>query len=131
MPERALPFARGPNAASPRLVVRLARSGAFDTRLRQAAERAGHALQGSAVLFSAVASDDDAFYANFTFVQGHMAFHPDKASSEQIAVIDGSLGVLVPDQRVLGYVVLPEEMDLSRPIDIYWNDRHVSATLRP
>jgi hypothetical protein len=27
--------------------------------------------------------------------------------------------------------VLPEHMDLSQPMDIYWNDRQVTATLRP
>ena len=79
----------------------------------------------------AVAGNDGAFYANLTFVQGHMSFHPDRNQSGELGLIEGRLGRLSPDEVVLGYVVLPGHMDLSRPMDIYWNDRQVTATLRP
>ena len=32
---------------------------------------------------------------------------------------------------VLGYAVLPGSVDLAEPIDVYWNDRLLAATLRP
>ena len=124
-------FARGPSETAPTLAVRFARSGAFDSRLRNVAERTGHRVNGPVVLFTAVAAGDEAFYGNFTFVQGHLAFHPDKSSVSEMGVIDGRLGLLSGDRSVLGYVVLPAAMDLSQPIDIYWNDRQITATLRP
>ena len=32
---------------------------------------------------------------------------------------------------MLGYVVLPEQVELAQPLDIYWDDRQITATLRP
>jgi len=122
---------RGEDGDPPGLVVRLAQSRSFEARFRDAALRVGTAVRGPVVLFSAVAGNDEAFYANLTFVQGHMAFHPDREQSGELGLIEGRLGRLSPDEVVLGYVVLPEHMDLSRPMDIYWNDRQVTATLRP
>ena len=49
----------------------------------------------------------------------------------QLGTIRGQLGTLTVDEPVLGYVVLPGRLDLSRPMDIYWNDRQVTATLQP
>ena len=31
----------------------------------------------------------------------------------------------------LGYVVLPAGADLSQPIDVYWNDRRITAIFAP
>jgi hypothetical protein len=31
----------------------------------------------------------------------------------------------------LGYVVLPGATDLAEPMDIYWNDRRITAVLAP
>jgi hypothetical protein len=124
-------FTRGADADPPGLVVRLAQSRSFEARMRDAALRVGRAVRGPVVLFSAVAGNEEAFYANLTFVQGHMAFHPDRDQSGELGLIEGHLGRLAPDEAVLGYVVLPEHMDLSQPMDIYWNDRQVTATLRP
>ncbi|MFQ5416889.1 MAG: hypothetical protein ACE5FL_07565 [Myxococcota bacterium] len=124
-------FARGSDDRAPSLVLRIAQSRSFEARRREALASVGQPVRGASVLFTAVASTDEAFYANLTFVQGHMAFHPDPASSSELGVIDGRLGILRPDDRVLGYVVLPERMDLGQPIDIYWNDRQITATLQP
>ena len=43
----------------------------------------------------------------------------------------GGVGELRVDDTVLGYVVLPEHMDLSEPVEIYWNDLQITATLTP
>jgi hypothetical protein len=122
---------RGEDGDPPGLVVRFAQSRSFEARLRDAALRAGMALRGPVVLFSAVAGNDEAFYANLTFVQGYVAFHPDEDESGQLGVIEGRLGRLSAHETVLGYVVLPEHMDLAQPMDIYWDDHLVTATLRP
>lgn len=114
----------------PSLVVRFARSEAFDERLRLASAEQGGPAAGPGVLFSAIAMEPDRFDANLTFVQGHVAFQPDVADPSQLGLLRGQLGALAAEASVLGYVVLPAHMDLSRPIDIYWNDRQLTATLR-
>jgi len=124
-------FARGGSPDSPGLVVRLAQSRSFEARLRDAARRAGWAVRGPVLLFTAVGADGETFYANLTFVQGHMAFHPDTGQYGELGLIEGRLGKLARDESVLGYVVLPDRMDPSQSMDIYWNDRQVTATLRP
>ena len=111
--------------------VRLARSAAFESRLREYLGQRGRSTEGRVVLFMADAESGGSFYGNLTFVQSGMAFHPSTDDPFQLGVIRGRLGALEAGGRVLGYVVLPERLDLSRPIDIYWNDRQVTATLQP
>jgi len=113
------------------MVVLIAQSNSFEARLRDAAQRAGTPIAGPVVLFRASCRESASFYANLTFVQGHVAFHPEVSLGTQIGVIDGHLGNLGPGEGVLGFVVLPSHMDLSEPMDIYWDDRQVTATLRP
>jgi len=112
-------------------VLSLARSPAFEERVRDALARRGTPAGGPVVLFSAVAGNRDAFYGNLTFVQGHVAFHPDTDDPAQFGVLDGRLGDQGPADRVLGYAVLPANVDVARPLDIYWDDRQVTATLHP
>jgi len=113
------------------LVVRVAGSAAFDARARAALRQHGALAVGPVVLFDAVATAPGPFYGNFTFVQGHAAFHPDTSNPTQFGLLAGALGDLAPGQSVLGYAVLPAHIDLAQPIDIYWNDIQISATLRP
>ena len=84
-----------------------------------------------AMLFDVVADREGSFYGNFTFVQGHVAFHPDTSNPTQFGLLGGELGAMDPGRPLLGYVVLPAHIDLARPLDIYWNDLQVTATLRP
>ncbi len=123
-------FSRGGEAA-PTLWVRVAPSAAFEARLRDAWARRGQALSGPVVLFSARAVAPESFHPNFTFVQGHQAFHPDPGDPTQLGLIRGGLGDLAPEAAVLGYVVLPAQVELAKPLDIYWDDRQITATLRP
>lgn len=112
-------------------VVRIARSTAFDARVRRALQRRGAPAAGPIVLFDVVAEREGSFYGNFTFVQGHVAFHPDTSNPAQFGLLGGELGAMDPGRSLLGYVVLPAHVDLARPLDIYWNDLQVTATLRP
>jgi hypothetical protein len=120
-------FAR--NTADGRGVFRVAfaHSAAFETRLRDAwASRGG--LGGSRILlFTALSKRPADFHANFTFVQRHLTYQPDVANPRQIGLLQGRFGSLAADEAVLGYVVLPETMDLGAELDIYWNDRRTSA----
>jgi len=124
-------FDRAPSGAAPALVVRLAHSQAFEARLRRFWTERGDPLLGPVVLFSVEAMEPGAFWANLTFAQGHTAFHADPDDPRQLGLIDGSLGPLEAGEAVLGYVALPADVDVAQPLDVYWNDRRLVATLRP
>ena len=123
-------FALGDGAA-PALSVRVAPSAAFEARLREAWAQRGRGIAGPVLLFSASAAAPTSFHPNFTFVQGHQAFHPDPEDPAQLGLIRGGVGELAANSDVLGYVVLPEQVQLAQPLDIYWDDRQITATLRP
>jgi hypothetical protein len=110
--------------------VRLARSLAFEGRMRQHLAGRGHASGGSVVLFVADADSRGSFYGNLTFVQNGIAFHPSNENPYELGVIRGQLGPLENGSSVLGYVILPERLDPSYPIDVYWNDRQLTATFQ-
>lgn len=105
----------------------VAHSAAFEKRLREAwASRGG--LGGSRVLlFAALSKQPEEFHANFTFVQDHLTFQPDAASARQLGILQGRLGSLQANELVLGYAVLPAQIDLTTDLDIYWNDRRIAA----
>lgn len=109
------------------VVLRLARSEAFATRMQQAR---GAAL-GPVLLFTAVAERAGTFHPHLTFVQGHQAFQVNPDDPSQLGILHGAPGPLEVAQAVLGYVVLPSSLDLGQPMDVYWNDRMLRATLAP
>ncbi len=123
-------FERASSGGAPTLVVRLAHSRAFEARLHGFWAERGEPPPGPVVLFSAEAAAPGAFWANFTFAQGHTAFHANPDDPRQMGLIDGSLGPLAAGDAVLGYVVLPADVDVAQPMDVYWNDRRLAATLR-
>ncbi len=112
-------------------ILQLARSAGFEQRVHAALATQGGGQRGPVVLFRAEARAAGALHGNLTFVQGHVAFHPDPANPDQFGVIDGALGELAAGQHVLGYAVLPAHLDPAVPVDIYWDDRRTSATLSP
>ena len=107
--------------------VNLARSAAFEQRLRQAWHSRGALDDGQVVVFTAHSKRPEEFFANFTFVQGHMTFQPDRESARQLGILQGRLGALDGGEVVLGYVVLPASIDLANELDVYWNDRHTAV----
>jgi hypothetical protein len=106
--------------------VSLAHSAAFENRLRDAWASRGGLAGGRVLLFTALSKHPEEFFANFTFVQNHLTFQPDAASARQLGILQGRLGPLQGNELVLGYVVLPEQMELSAELDIYWNDRRIT-----
>ena len=109
--------------------VQLARSRAFEQWLATELASRGVPTDGAIVLVRAEAESLDRFHGNLTFVQGHVAFHPDTSAPSQFGVLDGALGTLASDAPVLAYTVLPAHIDVTKPVDIYWNDRRITATL--
>jgi hypothetical protein len=109
------------------LRVALAHSAAFEERLRAAwASRGG--LGGSRVLlFTVLSKRPEPFHPNFTFVQRHLSYQPDAGNARQLGVLQGRLGALEADEVVLGYVVLPDAIDLVEEMDVYWNDRRTTV----
>jgi len=107
--------------------VRLAHSRAFEARLDQAWRSRGGLPRGGALVFTALSKRPERFHANLTFVQDHLSFQPETSNARQLGILQGRLGELVADELVLGYVVLPEAIDLSRPMDVYWNDRRIEV----
>ncbi len=111
--------------------LQLARSLAFESRMREHLAGRGQTSPGPVVLFAEDADAEGAFYENLTFVQDGMAFHPSSDNPFELGVIRGRLGALASGADVLGYVILPERLDPARPVDIYWNDRQLTATFQP
>ena len=120
-----------PDDSDPELLLRLARSPAFEARLRDAWAAAGQPVDGTVLVFAAEARAPFAFHANLTFAQGHVAFHPDPQDRSQLGLLRGRQGALAAGEIALGYVVLPQGTELGEPIDIYWNDRRITAVLAP
>ncbi|MGH0032324.1 MAG: hypothetical protein ACQGVC_21230 [Myxococcota bacterium] len=113
------------------LQVRFARSRAFETRLARDLAARALAPAGPVVVFHVRADAPGAFWGNLTFVQGHVAFSPNAADPAEFGVVDGALGPLAAGERVVGYAVLPAGADPGQPLDVYWNDRRLTAVLTP
>jgi hypothetical protein len=123
-------FSKETAAGADVLSVTLAHSLAFEARFAEA-WRGRRERHGPVLLFTAVARAVDAFYANFTFSQGPLAFQPRVDDALQFGVLQGRLGPMDPNTAVLGYVVLSDRFDLTEPMDVYWNDRRISVTFEP
>jgi hypothetical protein len=105
------------------LRVSFAHSQAFEARLRSTTN-----VDGRVVLWSVQPKQRESFRPNFTFVQGQTAFRPSAGNARELGVLVGRLGELDRDDLVLGYTVLPADIDLARPVDLYWDDRRLAVT---
>jgi hypothetical protein len=130
--ERAPATLVRPGGSAPQgMLLRVARSAALEARVAEALARRGAGGHGPVLAFQVVAQEPGSFFANLTFVQGHVAFHPDVSDPRQLGLLAGAQGPLAAGQSALGYVVLPAHVDLARPLDVYWDDRRITATLQP
>jgi hypothetical protein len=108
--------------------VSFARSAAFEDMLRDAFAARGGLPTGGVLLFAARSVSAEQFYASFTFLQAHLSYQPDATDARQLGVLQGQLGALAAGEVVLGYVSLPPNFDPTRELDIYWDDRHTTAS---
>ncbi len=107
--------------------VRFAHSPTFERRLRDEWDSRGGLDAGGVLLFSAYSRRPEVFHPNFTLVQAHYTFQPDERNTAQFGLLAGRLGELDADEPVLGFVVLPPTMRLDSELDIYWDDRRITA----
>jgi hypothetical protein len=119
-------FLRAGPGGDDSLRVSLAHSQAFEDRLRSAG-----GAEGPVLLFSVQSKAAQRFLPNFTFVQQHLTYSPRRDDPSQLGLLSGGTGDLAADDLVLGYLVLPAAIDLGRPLDVYWDDHQIGATLRP
>ncbi len=119
-------FLRAAPGGAESLRVSMAYSEAFEARVRSAGSAGG-----SVLLFTVEPQASGRFLPNFTFVQGHLTFSPRREDPGQLGILSGRVGDLAAGDLVLGYVVLPDAIDVTRPLDVYWDDHQVVATFRP
>ena len=113
------------------LTLRIAYSTSFEPRLRALFTERGGLPPGDVLLFSVVADDTQPFFGNLTFVQAGAVYHPNREDVRDLGLLQSELGMLRDGDTLLGYARLPESMDITREMDIYWNDRLVTAILKP
>jgi len=127
--QRAAPcrFVKEDASGEATLEVSCAHSSAFEARFGQGLPGRGRRV----VLFSVLAHRPESFHPNFTFVQDHETFSPAVDDPAQFGFLEGRAGALPAQGVALGYVTLPDRMDLDRSLDLYWNDRRIEAVLEP
>jgi hypothetical protein len=121
-------FLKGGADGNEALRVSLARSAAFESRLQSMWSANGAPASNAVLLFTAVSKRPETFHGNFTVTQGHLAAQIEPSDPHQMGVLQGKLGKLERDEVVLGYMVLPEGIDPTQPMDVYWDDRRITAT---
>jgi len=109
------------------LRVTFAHALSFEGRMQESWSAAGAPGLNPVLLFSVVSKRPETFQATFTITQGALATQIEATDPHQLGILQGHLGKLGRDEVVLGYIVLPAKMDLSRPVGVYWDDRHISA----
>jgi hypothetical protein len=111
----------------PQLHLRYAYSPSFEQR---AIEALGlDAAKQRVLIFSVRSEADVEFFPSFTAIQDGVSFRPEP--SREIGYVVGSAGPMAAGLVGIGYIVLPARVDAARPIDLYWNDRKLGATLSP
>jgi hypothetical protein len=86
---------------------------------------------GRVILFAVRALEAGEFHPSFFFLQQAQGFRPDPEMVEQVGLLLGDPGPLDTGATRLGYVVLPGRFMLEQPLELWWNDRRVEATLEP
>jgi hypothetical protein len=111
-----------------RMEVQFAYSRALERRVSRwlGGDPAVHVL-----LFSVRALEAGEFYPGLFFVQDAEVFRPDPSTLQEVGFLIGSPGPMDPGAVRLGYVVLPGRFSPERPMELWWNDRRLEATLEP
>jgi len=111
------------------LFVRFAYSPAFEAR---AIDELGVGAEPKHVLlFSARSAAASEFYPNFLVVQDGVTFRPEPEDPRELGFLVGEPGKMDKGVLGLGYLVVPGRFDPTRPLELWWNDRSIAATLAP
>jgi hypothetical protein len=112
-----------------RLEIELAHSPALEAQIL---EVLGESPEERRVLvFSARSAISSEFHPNFLVVQGSLTFRPDPGRPEESGFLSGEPGPLPRGVLTLGYLVIPDRFDPAQPMDLWWNDRSLTAVLSP
>jgi hypothetical protein len=112
-----------------RMGVRFAYSAAFEQHVLGWLGRTP--AESLVLLFSVRAIEPGEFYPNFFFLQDGQGFRPDVRDGNEVGFLLGDPGTLDRGAARLGYVVVPGRFAPERPMELWWNDRRVEATLQP
>ena len=113
----------------PEVELRYAYSTAFERRVSDALPAAVAASGPRVLVFSAKSTRETEFYPRFLVTQAGGTFRPQPDDATQQGLLLGEAGPMAPGTLVVGYVVLPPRFDPTQPLDLWWNDRRVTATL--
>lgn len=105
----------------------LAHSHPFDSQLRAAFAELGTPLAGPVLVFRFEPADAVASIPVPSFAQGGISFRPSSGDARQLGWIDAGDSAPAPDAPRLGYVALPVEFDLRRPLVIFWGNAVVAT----
>jgi hypothetical protein len=112
-----------------RLEIQFAYSRALELQILQWLGRTPE--EARVAIFSIRAIEEGDFDGNLFFLQDSRGFRPDVALPEELGFFVGGLGHQEPGRILLGYVVLPASFAPERPMELFWNDRHIESTLAP
>lgn len=110
------------------LRIQLAWSEGLETRVLDAL--GGPAGEHAVVAFLVRTRAPVEFHPNFFAVQGPLTFRPDPARRGELGFVIGAAGAQPEGSVALGWFLLPARFDPAQPIDLWWNDRSVTATLK-
>jgi len=109
------------------LKIEIAYSAAFEA---YALQTLSHEPAASHVIvWSAQAQRDVDFRANFFVVQNGRTYRPDPQTPAEAGFLLGAPGTLPTGEMAVGYLVVPASFDPRAPLEVFWNDRSVEATL--
>jgi len=110
--------------------LKIAHSRAFEAKLRAHQRAASARPFGPVLVFSLEPANADVMDTPLSFVQGGPSFRPNTRNSREFGWIDDVEVATGQGTRRLGYIVLPEFFEVSRPLAVFWGDAVVGATLR-
>ncbi len=111
------------------LFLRLAYSPAFEERVLADLALGGEPRR--VLLFSARSAVASEFWPNFLVVQDGVTFRPEPEDPRELGFLVGEPGAMEKGVLSLGYLVVPARFDPAKPLEVFWNDRSMSATLAP
>jgi len=83
------------------------------------------------LVWTAQAEREADFHPNFFAVQHGRTFRPDPEKPAEVGFLLGAPGKLPSGEMAVGYLVLPQAFDPAAPLEVYWNDRSMTAVLAP
>jgi hypothetical protein len=83
------------------------------------------------LLFSVRSEAEVEFFPNFSVIQDGVSARPEPSLRSELGFVLGAAGSMGAGLVSIGYLVLPARVDPGRPLDLWWNDRKLEATLAP